>query len=123
MPDPTGPFRRGDRLLRSSEFSRVGREGRRAADPAFVLLVAQHVSDPGGRSQRLGVTVSRKVGNAVVRNRVKRRIREWFRRARPKLRAEIDLVVIGRSAAAGLSGPEMKESLCRLARRADATQA
>ena len=122
MPDPTGPFRRGDRLLRPSEFSRVGREGRRVARPAFVLLVWPRTPGGSGPPQRLGITMSRKVGGAVVRNRIKRRVREWFRRSRPKLRSGIDVVVIGRSAAAGLSGREMKGILCRMAHEIDATQ-
>lgn len=122
MPDPTGPFRRGDRLLRSSEFSRVGRDGRRVADPAFVLLVSRREPGCDGSPQRLGVTVSRKVGGAVIRNRVKRRVREWFRRSRQKLRSGIDVVVIGRSGAARLSGRDTKGILCRLAHKADATR-
>ena len=120
MPDPTGPFRRVDRLLKSSEYGRVGREGRRVADPAFVLLVSERASD--GAPQRIGITVSRKVGPAVVRNRVKRRVREWFRGARSKLRGGIDVVVIWRSAAAALSGRDTRGILCRLARKANATQ-
>jgi ribonuclease P protein component len=66
--------------------------------------------------------VSRKVGGAVVRNRVKRHIREWFRRSRPQLRSGIDVVVIGRTGAAGLSGRETKGILCRMARSLDATR-
>ena len=123
MSDPTGPFRRVDRLLRPSEFGRVAREGRRAAGPAFVLLVWPRAADVSGPPQRLGITVSRKVGGAVVRNRVKRRVREWFRRLRPRLRSGIDVVVIGRSGAAGLSSRDTKGILCRLAHEADATQA
>ena len=121
MPDPTGPFRRGDRLLKPSEFSRVGREGHRVAEPAFVLLVSPRTAAGSGSLQRLGITVSRKVGGAVVRNRVKRRVREWFRRSRPKLRSGIDVLVIGRSGAAGLSGRDTKGILCRMAHKANAT--
>jgi len=99
----------------------VGREGFRVAEPTFVLLVAPRMSDRGS-PQRLGVTVSRKVGGAVVRNRVKRRIREWFRQSRPKLRQGIDLVVIGRSGASKLSGRDTEGVLCRLAHKAKATR-
>jgi len=48
------------------------------------------------------LTVSRKVGNAVVRNRVKRRIREWFRCARASFPGSLDIVVIARRQAAEL---------------------
>jgi ribonuclease P protein component len=122
MPDPTGPFRRSDRLLRSSEFSKVGRGGHRVANPAFVMIVSARSGGPDEPPQRIGITVSRKVGDAVVRNRVKRRVREWFRASRRKLRSGIDLVVIGRSSAAGLSGREVSGTLCQLAHRARATQ-
>ena len=65
---------------------------------------------------RLGVTVSRKVGNAVVRNRVKRRIREWFRHDGQALVAGRDVVVIARSAAAGLAGAASFAELSRIAK-------
>ena len=71
---------------------------------------------PATARARLGVTVSRKVGNAVVRNRVKRRIREWFRRDGQTLVAGRDIVVIARSSAAGLSGTAASAELCRIAR-------
>jgi ribonuclease P protein component len=80
MSAQTGRFRRTDRLRRSIEFERVTRRGRRARGAAFVVLVAPRVgSSADVQATRLGVTVSRKVGDAVVRNLVKRRIREWFR--------------------------------------------
>ena len=61
---------------------------------------------------RLGTTVSRKVGNAVVRNRVKRAIREWFRQHRSQLPQSTDMVVIARPPAAELSGQEISTELC-----------
>jgi ribonuclease P protein component len=63
---------------------------------------------------RLGVTASRKVGSAVVRNRVKRRVRDAFRRQRGLLPASTDVVVIARPSAAELSGPAVAEELARL---------
>jgi ribonuclease P protein component len=59
----------------------------------------------------LGVTVSRKVGNAVQRNRVKRRIREWFRHNCAALPATVAVVVIAREGAAGLGPEETKDEL------------
>ena len=104
MAPQTGRFQPVDRLRRSVEFQHVTRRGRRVAGNAFVVICAprgDQAASPG--SIRLGVTVSRKVGNAVVRNRVKRRIREWFRGGRAALGLGIDLVVIGRSGAASLA--------------------
>ena len=56
---------------------------------------------------RLGVTVSKRVGGSVIRNRVKRRIREWFRHARERLPGGLDIVVIARRTARDLSGREV----------------
>jgi ribonuclease P protein component len=64
----------------------------------------------------LGITVSRKVGTAVQRNRVKRRIREWFRHNRAALPGEVVLVVIARRGAAELSRAETERELGSLLR-------
>jgi ribonuclease P protein component len=104
-------FRRSDRLLHSRDFRRVSRTGRRVASASFVILVAASRRE-GTPSSRLGTTVSRKVGNAVVRNRVKRAIREWFRQHRSQLPPAIDMVVIARPPAAALSGQEISTDLC-----------
>jgi ribonuclease P protein component len=61
--------------------------------------------------------VSRKVGNAVARNRVKRTVREWFRTTRGEMRERIDLVVSARRAAAGLPSLELTAALDRVAQR------
>ena len=108
-PQP-GRFGRADRLLRSSEFKRVTRCGKRAAARYFVVIMAP-CEQPGVQRQRLGVTVSRRVGNAVIRNRVKPRIREWFRTARHGLTAGIDVVVIARKGASELSTAEVGVAL------------
>jgi ribonuclease P protein component len=105
----TGPFRPVDRLLRSREFEYVLRHGRRATAAQFVVLTAPSQSSPPGR--RLGITVSKRVGNAVVRNRVKRRVREWFRTRRHALETPTDLVVIGRRGAGALSAGEIASLL------------
>jgi len=109
---PTGPFPREARIRRSSEFQAIGKNGRRHSSGAFVLLVG---STPASGRARLGVTVSRKVGNAVVRNRVKRRIREWFRRTGHSELAGLDVVVIARTSAATLGGSAMFHELSRAA--------
>ena len=109
----TGPFPREARIRRSSEFKAMSARGRRYSSPVFAVIVAPSTK-PG--SARLGVTVSRKVGNAVVRNRVKRRIREWFRRDGGALVAGRDVVVIARSAAAPLSGTDVSAELTRIAK-------
>jgi ribonuclease P protein component len=101
----TGGFGRTDRLLRSQEFHEVSRTGRRVAVKPFVALIAG--SEDVGSGHRLGVTVSRKVGNAVMRNRVKRCIRAWFRAGRGQLTGARDVVIIARPPAAKLGGAEI----------------
>lgn len=83
------------RLRRSNDFARIERQGVRAHG-AFVTLVAR----PGGKAGRVGFTVSKKVGNAVVRNFVKRRLRDIARRHKDAWQGR-DLIVIARPEAAG----------------------
>ena len=112
---PTGPFPREARIRQSREFREIAQVGRRHATGAFVLLVRP--SRDGTRG-RLGVTASRKVGNAVVRNRVKRWIREWFRRGGSAQLAGLDVVVIARDSAATLRSDTAFQELSRVAQRA-----
>jgi ribonuclease P protein component len=84
--------------------------GRRAGGAHYLVLARRRPVDPrrpsASNNSRLGVTVSRKVGNAVERNRVKRWVRESYRRMPALLPAGIDLVVIARTGAskAGYAG-------------------
>lgn len=92
--------------------------GRRAASSRFVVVAAPACPASRSTAVRLGITVSRKVGNAVVRSRMKRLIREWFRRHRKELDGPADLVVIARRPAVSLGWGEIDGELTRLTRRA-----
>ncbi len=81
------------------------------------MVVSPSSRPDGSPDPRLGLTVSRKVGGAVVRNRVKRRVREWFRHSRKALPAGVDLVVIARRGAGELSTEQTQGSLAELAQR------
>lgn len=83
---------RETRLRKRWEFNAVYRMGCKRNTPHFLLLVLINSQE----HSRLGVTVSRKVGNAVVRNRVKRIIREFFRCNRFRLEKPVDLSVIAK---------------------------
>lgn len=95
--------RRGRRLSRSAEFERVYRQGRSVANRHLVLYSFANESD--GRP-RLGLSVSRKVGGAVERNRVKRLLREAFTRVEPELSHGQDVVVVARPPALELAERE-----------------
>ena len=106
-------FRRAHRLRDGRDYRRLAAAGRRAASKNYIVLAVQR-RDEG--SARLGITASRRVGGAVQRNRVKRAVREWFRRQRCNLPRELDVVVIARSGAVALSGRETGLELSRLTR-------
>jgi ribonuclease P protein component len=107
------------RLSRSAEFERVYRQGRSTANRHLVLYAFPNASS---ERPRLGLSVSRKVGGAVERNRVKRVLREAFARNEEELRAGHDVVVVARPSAAelverdGLQGVE--EALAELIAKA-----
>jgi ribonuclease P protein component len=94
MAAPEG-FPRESRLLRPAEFARVYAERHSAARGPLVLYAAAR-QDSGGRP-RLGLSVSRRIGNAVVRNRWKRRLREAFRRVQEAVDPRFDYIIVVRS--------------------------
>jgi len=115
-------FTSSDRIHRRAEFSFVQREGVRAQTDHFVVYAAQFSQH---NPVRLGTAISRRLGSAVRRNRLKRRIRECFRLGlRLRLPAGTALVVIGRTGAGSLGMRSVKRELdcamtnlrCRLSR-------
>ena len=94
-------------LTRRADFLAANR-GLRVARPGFVLLVRQN----DGEGVRYGITVTKKIGNAVVRNRMKRRFRELLRAALPQHGLpDHDHVLIGREGGIERDYPQMAEEL------------
>jgi ribonuclease P protein component len=124
MSDRRGGMRRNrPRLTRSADFDRVYRHGRSAAVRSFVLYAfpsesADQDADEQRERVRLGVSVGRRVGGAVERNRVKRVLREAFWSLADELPSDYDFVILARGGAAeradrdGLDG--VKEDLQEL---------
>jgi ribonuclease P protein component len=99
------------RLKRRAEFLRAAQKGRKVAMPGLVLQMFARNDDAPAR---LGFTVTKKVGNAVVRNRTRRRLREA---ARVLLRAQaapgVDLVLVGRDTTRSRPFVQLLEDLRR----------
>jgi ribonuclease P protein component len=128
-------FGAADRLHRSAEFIQLQRHGIRYQSPHFVMYAGKirpfdklrAGSEQGRRSVAnsvrtpLGVTVSSRIGGAVVRNRLKRRIRETFRTAiRQLFPTGVSVVVIARRGADRLASAAIQSELVAAARIAAA---
>jgi len=101
-------YKKADRLRKRSEFLSVSRgAGTRLATKNFLIFLKPNQV---GRT-RLGVTVTKKVGSAVTRNRIKRQVREFFRLHKPLLPQGRDIVVIAHRGAAELNQPQVREEL------------
>ena len=95
------------RLSRSAEFERVYRQGRSKGNRFLVLYAFAHAEgDERPDGPRLGLSVSRRVGGAVDRNRVKRVLREAFWEEAPRLPSGADYVVVARPDARDLAERE-----------------
>jgi ribonuclease P protein component len=95
-----------ERIRKKSDFASLYREGSRFRGRYFTLVFRGN----GLGHSRLAVVASRKVGSAVVRNRVKRRFRELFRRNKELLRAPLDLIVIARPESGEAAWTELREA-------------
>ncbi len=107
----TGTFAKTDRLRKRREFLSVYEIKR----SYFFRLFVVYVRENGLGCHRLGLTVSKKVGGSVVRNRVKRVLREAFRRQRALIPGSFDIVVNAKKGSAEMSTPEAADSFALLA--------
>lgn len=100
-------FTKADRILKRSEFIRVARFGKKLHNRHFVATFC-----PGRlKKTRLGITVTKKIGNAAARNRIKRFTREYYRVNRHKITGDWDINIIARKEAVALSSDQAFSSL------------
>jgi len=100
--EPGGEGRKRGRLSRSGDFDRAYRDGRSQANRHIVLYAFPRDEGGGDDEVRLGVSVGRKVGGAVDRNKVKRAMRDAFWTLSDGLPAGYDFVLVGRAGVAEL---------------------
>ena len=108
-------FPRASRLSRTAEFKLVKQAGKSWTGRHLVLGV---LAQPEATRARVGIVTTRKVGMAVVRNRIRRRIREVFRLHQFDLISGVWLVTIARPSAATASFQDLERDWLRLAERA-----
>jgi len=110
-------FSRFHRIRRSSEYQKTWRQGQRFHTAHFVVVV-----NPGLNYSRLGITVSRKVGNAVCRNRLKRWIREFFRHHHKQFGRAMDISVVAKRQAGRLDHLQVDRELLTVFARLETDQ-
>ena len=102
-------------VKQNSDFRRIYRRGRSAVSGGVVVYCLKNRQ---GMS-RLGVTVSTKLGHAVVRNRCRRRLREVYRLHTPELKQGYDIILVARVRTAHASWPEIQKQFLKLCRKLD----
>jgi ribonuclease P protein component len=107
---PASAFSKSERVLNRKDFVNLNRFGQKLRTAHFTVFVAKN----GLGRARLGITASRKVGGAVVRNRLKRLVREVFRLHKGFFPAGCDIVVSARKSPDDLDFRKVREELIEL---------
>ncbi|MTH54166.1 ribonuclease P protein component [Bacillus mangrovi] len=108
-------MKKRNRIKRNEDFQQVFKKGRSIANRQFVLYTLHRDEE---KEFRLGLSVSKKIGNAVTRNRVKRLVKQIFLEEKDFLSKGKDYIVIARKPAAEMSYEEVRSSLFHLFNKA-----
>lgn len=99
------------RIKKNEDFQLVYQRGKSFANRQFVIYILKKSNQ---KNFRIGLSVSKQIGTAVVRNRVKRLIRETFHQLKEDLPNEYDFVIIARKPAAAMNFHEVKKSIIHI---------
>ena len=103
-------MKRATTVKENYEFRRIYAKGKSGVSPCLVVYCRPNRRE----NNRLGVTVSAKLGHAVVRNRVRRRLREIFRLSQPKMKQGYDIIIVARSRAVRATYRELTKDFLRV---------
>ncbi|WP_175637931.1 ribonuclease P protein component [Metabacillus schmidteae] len=108
-------MKRKYRIKKNKDFQVVFKRGKSIANRQFVLYI---LPKPEEKEFRIGLSVSKKIGNAVTRNKVKRLIRQVFLEEKHRIATGKEFIIIARKPAAEMNYHEVKGSLNHLFRKA-----
>ncbi|MFC0186655.1 ribonuclease P protein component [Fictibacillus aquaticus] len=108
-------MKKQQRIKKNDEFQEVFKKGKSTANRQFVIYVLKR---EGQSEFRVGLSVSKKVGNAVTRNRIKRMIKEMLLKHKDQIHQGADYVIIARMPAADMDFHEIEKSLQHVMGRA-----
>lgn len=107
-------MRKEQRVKKNEEFQDIFKKGTSIANRQFVLYFLKK-DEP--QPFRIGISVSKKIGNAVCRNRIKRYVRQSFLELREEVKDQYDYLIIARKPAADMNFHEVKSSLTHVLNR------
>ena len=109
------PLPRARRVKQGRDFARLKSQGRRLTKGC---LIANWAGAPAGRPSRVGVITTKKIGNAVVRSRARRLLREVFRLHQPDLKDPVDMILVARNSIVGKRMAEVETDYLAALRQA-----
>ncbi|MDI6642215.1 MAG: ribonuclease P protein component [Elusimicrobiota bacterium] len=112
-------FKKSERLHTTREFNNVFKYGKKYSSPALTVFVCKQSTDfSSAEITRLGLAVSRKLGKAVKRNKLKRRLREIFRLNKHLLKPAYDIVIVPKQNSVELDFHTLEETLLSIWKKA-----